>query len=256
MAKTRSRTAERGHRRLMPGPRLRRRLIGGVLVLIGAMVLLAVLGVLYVLTLPPVGDAEARVAAVLAAHGAPDQGPPPPLRLGEAVVAVEDEHFYSNFLVNIFDGAGRAALATLHTSGDPGGSTIAQQLAKQLYPESGGLEGTLHDIGLAVKLSLRYSKHQILVMYLNAVYYGNGYWGERAAAEGYFGVTPGHLSWGEAAMLAGLPQAPSAYDPLHHPAAAKARQDHVLDQLVTNHYITAATARAAKAQVLPFRVHH
>ncbi len=217
------------------------------------MIAIGAIGVAYVLSLPPVGDAQARVAAILAAHGSSAGGLPPPRRLGNAVVAVEDEHFYSNFVLNIIDGAGRAALAALHTSGDPGGSTIAQQLAKQLYPEAGGLEGTLHEIGLAAKLSVRYPKDQILSMYLDAVYYGNGYWGDRAAAEGYFGLRPARLDWAEAAMLAGLPQAPSVYDPLHHFAAAKARQRHVLDQMVVNHYLSRATANAAYQDALPLR---
>ena len=148
---------------------------------------------------------------------------------------MEDEHFYANFLINILDGAGRAALATLDDSQDPGGSTIAQQLAKQLYGHGTGVASTLHDIGLGIKLSLDYPKPQILDMYLNTVYYGHGYWGDAAAARGYFGTTPTSLSWAQAAMLAGIPAAPSTYDPLVHYALAKQRQRHVLDQLVVNH---------------------
>ena len=90
-------------------------------------------------------------------------------------------------------------------------------------------------------------------MYLNTVYYGHGYWGYTAAARGYFGTTPTALSWEQAAMLAGLPEAPSAYDPLVHYALAKQRQSHVLDRLVVNHYLTAAQARAAYAERLGLR---
>jgi membrane peptidoglycan carboxypeptidase len=150
-------------------------------------------------------------------------------------------------------GAARAVLASLHTSGDPGGSTIAQQLAKQLYATSSGFGATLEQIGLGVKLALSYSKPEILNMYLNAVYYGNGYWGDVAAARGYFGVNPDELTWAEAALLAGLPQAPSAYDPVVHLALAKLRQRHVLDQLVANHYLTRAQADAAYTAALPLR---
>jgi penicillin-binding protein 1A len=175
---------------------------------------------------------------------------PPPGKLGTAVVDVEDEHFYSNVFVNVLDGAGRAALAALQTSQDPGGSTISQQLAKQLYGRSGG---TLREIGLGVKLALSYSHARILQMYLNAVYYGNGYWGDVAAARGYFGKDPRQLDWAQAALLAGLPQAPSAYDPLVHYALAKQRQLHVLDQLTDNHAITAAQASAAYRQPLGLR---
>jgi penicillin-binding protein 1A len=174
---------------------------------------------------------------------------PLPSRLATAVVDVEDEHFYSNVFVNVLAGAGRAALAALHTSQDPGGSTISQQLAKQLY----GAGGTLREIGLGVKLSLHYSHARILQMYLNAVYYGNGYWGDVAAARGYFGKNPGQLDWAQAAMLAGLPQAPSAYDPLQHYALAKLRQRHVLSQLVVNHAITEGQADAAFQEPLGLR---
>ena len=103
----------------------------------------------------------------------------------------------------------------------------------------------LREIGLGVKLSLHYSKPEILAMYLNAVYYGHGFWGSEAAARGYFGVAPERLDWAEAAMLAGLPQAPSAYDPTQHLALAKRRQHHVLEQLVINHVLTPAEAEAA-----------
>jgi membrane peptidoglycan carboxypeptidase len=178
---------------------------------------------------------------------------PPPRKLGEAVVAVEDEHFYANFAVNILDGAGRAALAMLQTSRDPGGSTIAQQLAKQLYGDGGGLLATLREIGLGVKLSLHYSKAEVLNMYLNAVYYGHGYWGDVAAARGYFNTSPDDLDWSEAAMLAGLPQAPSRYDPLEHFRLAEQRQRHVLDQLVANHYLSRTQAQAAFQERRPLR---
>lgn len=218
--------------------------IGGVLVLV-----LAATG--YELALPGVGDAPLRVTSILRTHHGVAGGVPVPFRLGAAVVAIEDEHFYSNFLVNVFDGAARAALASLHTSSDPGGSTIAQQLAKQLYGEGSGLGTTLEGIGLGAKLSVSYSQAQVLAMYLNAVYYGNGYWGDVAAARGYFATSPDRLDWAEAAMLAGLPQAPSAYDPATHFALAKRRQGEVLQQLVVNHYLTAAQAAAAYRETLP-----
>ena len=210
-------------------------------------------GSVYVLSLPGVGDAEARVDRILALHHGVEGGMPPPSKLGTAIVAVEDEHFYSNFLIDILDGGGRAALATLQTSQDPGGSTIAQQLAKRLYGRGSGLGATLREIGLGVKLSLRYSKAQILEMYLNVVYYGHSYWGDVAAARGYFGKHPEALDWAQAAMLAGLPEAPSAYDPLEHYSLAKQRQRHVLDQLVINHYLTPTQANAAFREPLSLR---
>jgi membrane peptidoglycan carboxypeptidase len=233
--------------------RARGRLLRFGSVSVALIVAFFVAGAIYVATLPSVGDAQQRAYRLLALHHGTYAGPRPAARLGDAVVAVEDEHFYANFVINILDGAGRAALAALDDSQDPGGSTIAQQLAKQLYGRGTGVAATLRDIGLGVKLSLDYPKRQILDMYLNTVYYGHGYWGDTAAARGYFGTTPTALSWAQAAMLAGLPEAPSAYDPLVHYALAKQRQRHVLDQLVVNHFLTAAQARAAYAERLGLR---
>lgn len=230
--------------------RAARAVLVAVLALAGVVVVAAAA---FMLSLPGVGDAPTKVAAVVASHHGTLAGPPPPTKLGAAVVAVEDEHFYSNAVVNVLDGVGRAALAALHGGGDPGGSTIAQQLAKQLYGDEGGVWGTLKDIGLGLKLSRTYSRAHVLSMYLDAVYYGNGYWGDVAAARGYFGVDPGQLDWAEAAMLAGLPQSPSAYDPVRHYHLAKLRQRHVLDRLVVNRYLTTAQADAAYRAPLPLQ---
>jgi penicillin-binding protein 1A len=233
--------------------RIRRRVGFGLLGLFLVLLLLAIAAAVYLATLPGVGDAEARVEALLAREGGRVLPSPPPVRLAAAVVSTEDENFYAIPLFNVAAGAGRAALATIGTSEDPGGSTIAQQLAKRLYPHGGGVWGTLEEIGLGVKLSLAYSHEQVLSMYLNSVYYGNGYWGDAAAARGYFGVSPRRLTWGEAAMLAGLPQAPSAYDPEVHLDRARARQRHVLDQLVVNGHLSAAAAERAYAEPPPLR---
>jgi penicillin-binding protein 1A len=232
--------------------RSRQRIIKGARALIAVVAIGALGATVYVITLPGVGDALARVKQILALHHGTYDRPPPPRKLGAAVVAVEDEHFYENVVLDVADGAGRAALGVLQTDGDPGGSTIDQQLAKQLYGDGDGLGATLKEIGLGVKLALNYPKPQLLNMYLNAVYYGHGYWGDDAAARGYFHTAPDRLDWAEAAMLAGLPQAPSTYDPLEHLALAKQRQLHVLDRLVVNRYLTAAQARAAYSERLPF----
>ena len=174
---------------------------------------------------------------------------PAPGRLVAAVVSVEDEHFADNVAVNVLSGVGRAGLAAVNGGGDPGGSTIEQQLARELYP--GG--STLQDIGLGVKLALRYDKAQIMRMYLNVSYYGHGFWGVAEAARGYFATTPAHLTWAEAAMLGGLLQAPSDYDPLTHYALARVRERHVLRQLVVNGRLTARQATAIFAAPLPLR---
>ena len=219
-------------------------------IVIAAIVLIST-GVLYIASLPNVGDARLRVERILAAHHGTASGVPVPSRLGAAVVAIEDQQFYSNIMLNILSGVGRAAVAAVTTNANPGGATIPQQLAKVLYGQGSGWLGTIRQIGLAIKLSLHYSPSAILSMYLNAVYYGNGYWGDEAAARGYFDVSPYALNWPEASLLAGLPQAPSAYDPLHHLALAKARQRNVLAQLVDTGTLTPAQATAAYRAPLP-----
>ncbi len=87
-------------------------------------------------------------------------------------------------------------------------------------------------------------------MYLNAVYYGHGFWGDEAAAHGYFDRSPYALDWAQAALLAGLPQAPTAYDPLAHLALAKQRQRHVLSRLVADGVLTGGQARSAYREPL------
>jgi len=227
------------------GRTVARWLVGGVL---GIILIAAIAGFLYLSSLPGVGDAARRASAATAAHREP-AGMPAPGRLVAAVVSVEDEHFEDNVAVNVLSGVGRAGLAAVDGGGDPGGSTIEQQLARELYP--GG--STLQDIGLGVKLALRYDKAQIMRMYLNVSYYGHGFWGVAEAARGYFATTPAHLTWAEAAMLGGLLQAPSDYDPLTHYALARGRERHVLRQLVVNHHLTARQATAIFAAPLPLR---
>ena len=208
----------------------------------GVAAIIAAGGLVYLETLPSVGDAQLRAARMMSLHHESATTLPTPRRLVAAAVSVEDEHFYDNIAINVLSGMGRAALATVQGGGDTGGSTIDQQLAKQIYGGS-----TPRDIGLGVKLALSYSPRQIMAMYLNVAYYGHGYWGVAQAAAGYFGTTPARLTWGEAAMLGGLLQAPSAYDPVAHPAPARARERHVLAQLVVNHYLTPRQATVALA---------
>jgi penicillin-binding protein 1A len=215
---------------------------------LGLLLIAAIGGVLYLSSLRGVGDAEQRASRIIAAHDEP-AGMPAPARLVAAVISVEDEHFDDNVAVNVLSGIGRAGLAAVQGGGDPGGSTIEQQLARQLYP--GG--STLRDIGLGVKLGLRYSPPEVMRMYLNIGYYGHGFWGVSQAAQGYFGAAPARLSWAEAAMLAGLLQAPSAYDPLAHYTSARAREGHVLEQLVVNHHLSPRQAAAIFRARLPLR---
>lgn len=204
--------------------------LAGVLLLVGAW-----------FATPDVGDARARVDASLAAHSAPALAGAAPAELATAVIATEDSSFRGNPGVDL-RGVLRAGRGVLGGE-DLGGSTLEQQLAKNLYEDGG--QGAVErgaDVVLAVKLARVWSKDQLLAMYLDDGYYGHGFYGVTAAAEGYFGVPPGELDWAQSSLLAGLLQAPSAYDPLVHPDRAAARQAHVLDRLVTVGALTRARA--------------
>jgi membrane peptidoglycan carboxypeptidase len=207
----------------------------------------AIASAILLAALPGVGDAQSRVAAILRQHGGRSAGLPPPSRVAESVVAVEDRRFYAHHGIDP-QSLLRVAWADLRASGggDQGGSTITQQLAKRVYTgDRGGVMVKLAQVGLAIKLERRWSKEQILGMYLDAAYFGDGRWGVVQASQGYFGKPPQRLSWGEASLLAGLVQAPSAYDPRTHLAAAERRQRHVLDRLVATGTLSRAQADAA-----------
>jgi membrane peptidoglycan carboxypeptidase len=228
-----------------PARTLRRRLAVVVLVVAAAC---AAAGAWLYAGLPGVGDAGRRVVAELRAHREAVSAGPLPERVAAAVVAVEDERYWHHGAIDPI-AIGRAVLEGIaHPGQDTGGSTIAQQLATDLY--LGGDRsalGALRAVGLAFKLEHRYSKARILAMYVDSVYLGHGYWGIDAASRGYFGTSPQRLTWGQASLLAGLPQAPSADDPVLHFAAARARQRHVLRQLVANDDLTAPQAALAYA---------
>ncbi|MBX5477067.1 MAG: PBP1A family penicillin-binding protein, partial [Clostridia bacterium] len=169
--------------------------------------------------------------------------------LRQAVVDTEDVRFYRH---GAFDGRGliRALVSDLlHGRIVEGGSTLTQQLAKNLYLSNRrSVWRKLEEAVLAVKLERRYSKDQILEMYLNTVYFGHGAYGVEAASLTYFGKSVEKLTPAQATLLAGLPQAPSAYDPLAHPDAARARQKQVLDRMVEAGHLSAAEARAIENQ--------
>src|SRR5262249_51402611 len=105
----------------------------------------------------------------------------------------------------------------------------------------------IEQIALAIKLRYTYSQSQILRMYADVAYFGHGYYGLEAASCGYFGRPPGRLSWSQAAVLAGLVQAPSAYDPLRHPELARSGETHVIARLVATDVLTRRQAGRALA---------
>lgn len=180
-----------------------------------------------------------------------------PLALRQATVAVEDASFYQNPGVDL-RGILRAAWTDLRSASVmAGGSTITQQLARSflLDPELARqrtIERKLREAVLALKLTASYPKDEILELYLNQTYYGGLSYGVEAAARHVFGKPARDLDLAESALLAGLPQAPSRYDPLADPAAALARQGQVLDALVRAGAITPALAAAARAEPLQF----
>lgn len=217
---------------------------------VAALVVIGLAGITVLLvSTPGVGDAERRAADLDRAHQVAYPGAPVAPRFAAALIATENSRFYSTPGIDPISLA-RAAAGLVTGHGDSGGATLEQQLAKQLYTggHEGGLATKAEQAALAIKLDVAYTKSQILQMYCAVVYFGHGYWGLTAASRGYFGRSPQELSWGQAAMLAGLVQAPSAYDPLSHPDLARARQHHVLDRLVVTGQLSAADAAAAEAE--------
>jgi penicillin-binding protein 1A len=175
------------------------------------------------------------------------------LSLRQAVVAVEDRHFYDEGGISVRGILRALAYDLLHHRLAQGGSTITQQYVKLEYTGSERTLGRkLREIVLAEQLAHRYRKDRILAMYLNTVYFGEGAYGAEAAAETYFGVHASQLSVEQSALLAGLIQAPGAYDPFLNPAAARARRNVVLAAMVRQGWLSPATA--ARLERRPVRV--
>src|ERR1700730_14933117 len=172
----------------------------------------------------------------------------------QATVAIEDKGFYSN---PGFDLAGiiRAVFDNLragHIVG--GGSTITQQLAKQqfLTPDQ-TVSRKIKELALAYELSQAYSKDQIMELYLNKSFYGSQSYGVEAAAQSYFHIPASKLDLAQAAVLAGLPQAPTEWNPVLHPDAAKLRQTEVLQAMVRSNYISQDDMDKAVAEKLIYQ---
>jgi penicillin-binding protein 1A len=173
-----------------------------------------------------------------------------PAYLPAAVVAIEDRRFWHHPGVDPV-GLARALWVNL-TSGHlvQGGSTITQQVAKNLFlTNARTLRRKVQELLLTLWLEHSFSKREILEIWLNRVYLGSGTWGVDAAARMYFGVSARHVTLWQAAMLAGLPRAPSRFNPRTDPAAAAARAREVLAAMADTGAITAEQARAAAAQI-------
>jgi penicillin-binding protein 1A len=185
----------------------------------------------------------------------------------EAVISIEDKRFESNSGIDI-RGIARAFIADLRHKGNvQGASTIEQQFIKNALQAQSHrtIFEKLREAALAYQLSHKWSKEKIITAYLNTIYFGNGAYGIEAAAETYFGHDVNHLDCGtpahelcveqlqpwEAALLAGIIQSPTAYDPATHPAAARTRRDTVLRQMLEQGYLTRMVYEESVKQALP-----
>ncbi len=173
-----------------------------------------------------------------------------PKIMTDAVLAIEDSRFYEHGGVD-YKGMLRAGLANLGRFKSQGASTITMQVARNVYLSS---EKTytrkIYEILLTFKLEHMLTKDQILEIYMNQIFLGNRAYGFAAASEAYFGKQLKDITIAEAAMLAGLPKAPSAYNPISNPNRARARQLHIIERMEENGFITAAQASAAKTEEL------
>jgi penicillin-binding protein 1A len=173
--------------------------------------------------------------------------------LQRATVAAEDRHFYENRLVGIDFGRLAKALTVdlIRRQASQGASTITQQLAKnELLTADRTLTRKFKEAILATEIEQRFSKDDILSLYLNSIFYGHNAYGAQAAARFYFDKDAKDLSLAQASLLAGLPQAPSYYDPETNYEGAKSRQAYVLGQMVRDGYASQADADAAMAEDL------
>jgi membrane peptidoglycan carboxypeptidase len=236
----------------MPGPgrraRKRRRLqlAGRIAKIVTAVVavLAAAIGLLFVLT-PSAGQATALARAQAAGHHIAFPGPPVPAYFAKALVATEDHRFYADPGVDPL-ALGRVVISWVIGRKDQGGSTIDQQLAKNLFtPGRRGFSQEIEQVVMAIKLNRTYSRADILRMYAEVAYYGHGYYGLEAASCGYFGVRPARLTLVQAAMLAGAVNAPTYDDPLVYPVQARARLVHVLNRMAAVGYLTRTQQAAA-----------
>ena len=176
-----------------------------------------------------------------------------PQVMKDAVLSIEDNRFYQHGGVDYL-GILRAGIANLGRMKSQGASTITMQVARNVYLSS---EKTytrkIYEILLTYKLEHLLTKDQILEIYMNQIFLGNRAYGFASAAETYFGKPLQNVTVAEAAMLAGLPKAPSAYNPISNPKRARSRQLYIIERMEDNQYITAAQAKAAKTEPLKLR---
>ena len=151
----------------------------------------------------------------------------------DAVIAVEDHRYYEHKGIDII-AIGRALLNDIRARElIEGGSTITQQLAKNMYfTQDKTLTRKIAEVFMAKKIESNYNKEEILELYVNYIYYGSGYYDIKSASLGYFDKEPQDLTEGESIMLAGIPNAPSVYNPKVSPRLARERQKQVIDKMI------------------------
>jgi penicillin-binding protein 1A len=170
-----------------------------------------------------------------------------------AVLAIEDARFFEHNGID-YRGMLRAALANLAEAKSQGASTITMQVARNVYLSSEkSYLRKIYEVLLTFKLEHLLTKEQILEIYMNQIFLGHRAYGFAAASQTYFGKPLKQVSVAEAAMLAGLPKAPSAYNPISNPKRARVRQLYIIDRMLENGFITAEQARAAKDEPLKLR---
>jgi penicillin-binding protein 1A len=176
-----------------------------------------------------------------------------PKVMQQAVLAIEDARFYEHSGVD-YKGVVRAAFAQFSEARSQGASTITMQVARNFYLST---EKTftrkIYEILLALKIESQLTKPQILEVYMNQIYLGQRAYGFASASEIYFGKPLKDITIAEAAMLAGLPKAPSAYNPIANPKRATVRQLYIIDRMLDNGFITPQQHEAARAQPLRYR---
>ncbi|MFN2530061.1 MAG: penicillin-binding protein 1A [Pyrinomonadaceae bacterium] len=171
-----------------------------------------------------------------------------PQVMKDAILAVEDARFYDHVGIDPIRIIG-AAWKNLTTDRVEGGSTLTQQLAKNLFlSKEQTLKRKVNEWALALQIERYYTKNQIMELYANHIFLGANAYGVEAGAETYFGKQAKDLTLGEAALLAGVPKAPSEYSPTANPAKAKERRDLVLDLMAKNGFATQSDVDAAKAK--------
>ena len=156
-----------------------------------------------------------------------------------AVISVEDKRFFKHGGIDII-AIGRAAINDIKAmSYVEGGSTITQQLAKNMYfTQEKIMERKIAEVFMAWEIEANYSKEDIFELYVNSIYFGDGYYTVKEACEGYFNKEVSEMTDYECIMLAGIPNAPSVYAPTVNPELAKQRQRQVMDKMIENGYLT------------------